>query len=95
MYAKEHVSSLRFVHGWLRRNHYKHRLQTENIMMKHTIALKHNVCLKQFFANRELPREQRLRKVCLDESHIYQHCKKNADSIWNIQLSKDANQDKR
>ena len=81
-YQKKHQSMLRGVQRWLKRNHYRRGRRSGNIVMKEYIAVKRDKFLIEFFKNRSLPQEHRLREVYLDESYIHQHYKKDVDSLY-------------
>ena len=75
-------TAYRSMRRWLERNEYKRGRRTGNLAMKEQLMVQRDIYLKSFFKNRELPANERLREVYLDESYIHQHYKKNEDSLW-------------
>ena len=70
--------------------------------MQQEVEEKCNAYLQKYIANRELPLEQRLREVHLDESHVHHHCKwKEGESLhdpadeYNLPLGKEKNKGER
>lgn len=79
---KSHDTALRTTRRWLERNGYRRGRRKGNIRPKPEIAIKRDLYLQAFFANRSLPKETRLREVYLDESYIHEHYHRFDDSLW-------------
>lgn len=100
-YQQKHQAMLRGVQRWLLKNKYRRGRRSGNIVMKEHIAVKRDKFLIEFFNNRVLPQESRLREVYLDESYIHQHYKKDVDSLYDpndeqdLQVGKDKNKGNR
>ena len=79
---KSYETAYRSMRRWLERNEYKRGRRTGNLALKEQLTVQRDLYLKAFFTNRELPANERLREVYLDESYIHQHYKKTQDSLW-------------
>jgi len=73
---------------------YERGKRTGNIIQKKSVVEHKAKYLREFFANRALAPEDRMREVYLDESYIHEHYHRNDDSLWDpnddqdVQLSK-------
>lgn len=73
---------------------YQRGKRTGNIIQKRSVVEHKAKYLREFFANRAVPAEDRMREVYMDESYIHEHYHRNDDSIWDpnddqdVQMSK-------
>ena len=82
-YAKKPFeAAYRNTRRWLQRFKYKRGRRKGNLVLKADIAVKRDLYLQEFFKNRSLPKEERLREVYLDESYIHEHYHRFDDSLW-------------
>jgi len=94
---KPYDSALRAVRRFLSSFGYRRGQRTGNIVQKQSVILARDTYLVAFTSNRELPQEDRLREVFLDESYIHQHYKSSDDSVCDpndnqdIQIGKSIN----
>ena len=58
--------------------------EKRNLVLRADIAVKRDVYLQEFFGNRSLSKEQRLREVYLDELYIHEHYHRFEDSLWDL-----------
>jgi transposase len=79
---KGFATGYRNVRRWLERNGYQRGRRKGNVVPRADVAIKRDVYLKAFFANRDLPKDTQLREVYLDESYIHEHYHRFDDSLW-------------
>jgi len=79
---KNFESAYRAVRRWIVRHGYKRGKRTGNVVMKDGVVEKRDQFLLCFFRNRNLPEQERLREVYLDESYIHHHYRCKEDSVW-------------
>jgi len=58
------------------------RGKRNNIVPRADQVAKRHYFLREFFKNRQLPAEDRLREVYTDESYIHEHYSRHEDSLW-------------
>jgi hypothetical protein len=79
---KAYATGSRSVRRWIERNGYQRGRRKGNLVLRADIAVKRNIYLQEFFKNRKLPRNEKLREVYLDESYIHEHYHRFDDSLW-------------
>lgn len=72
----------RIVHRFVRSCGFRRGRRTGNIVQKESVIVHRNIFLREFFHNRQLPPNERLREVMMDESYIHHHYHKFDDSIF-------------
>ncbi len=91
---KSFVVAYRNVQRWLMRNNYQRGFRWGSIVPNPKIAIMRDQYLTAFFANRELPANEKLREVYLDESNIHHHHNKFDESVWDPDDDEDRQQGK-
>lgn len=87
-------SADRAVRRYLESCGYEGGRRTGNLVHKKSVVLQKEKYLLEFFANRSLPPDTRLREVMIGESYIHQHYHRSDDSLFDpsdeqdVQLSK-------
>ena len=76
------AAAIRAVQRMLVRLGYRRGKRTDNVKPKTHVVIALQTYLQEYFANRALPSDQRLREVYLDESYIHHHYRRDDDSLY-------------
>ena len=79
---RERASAIRNVQRWLLSNGFRRGKKNGKISLKPQTISWHNSYIRTLLQNRNLPKNERYRKVYLDESYVHQHYSRTDNSLY-------------